>query len=145
MRSRQRKVLRSMSAFHTQREREEKKKASEAEKERIRALKENDEEAYMKLLEDTKNDRLLTLVRETDSALYSLGAKIRAHKTGGDASAAASLDAAVNRRKDKDSAAEPQDGAARGQATVNAAYCCGLTVRLLVLAVQTTRACTRTC
>ena len=106
---RQRKVLRSMSAFHTQREREEKKKASEAEKDRIRALKENDEEAYMKLLEETKNDRLLTLVRETDSALYSLGAKIRAHKTGGDASAAASLDAAVKRGKDQDTDAEPQD------------------------------------
>ncbi len=107
---RQRKVLRSMTTFHTQREREERKRAGEAEKQRIRALKENDEEAYMKLLEDTKNDRLLTLVRETDSALYSLGAKIRAHKTETmSASAAASLDAAVKRGEDHDATAEPKD------------------------------------
>ena len=77
---RQRRVYRYAASFHTHREREEKKKAAEAEKRRIQALKNNDEEAYMRLLEDTKNDRLLTLVRETDSALEMLGAKIRAHK-----------------------------------------------------------------
>eukprot|EP01047_Picozoa_sp_COSAG01_P042976 COSAG01_NODE_3788_length_5693_cov_4.547551_1_plen_533_part_00 len=77
---RQRRVYRYAASFHTHREREEKKKAVEAEKRRIQALKNNDEEAYMRLLEDTKNDRLLTLVRETDSALEMLGAKIRAHK-----------------------------------------------------------------
>jgi ATP-dependent helicase STH1/SNF2 len=110
--AKQRKLLRSIASFHTQREREEKKKAGEAEKKRIRALKENDEEGYMKLLEDTKNDRLLTLVRETDSALYSLGAKIRAHKTETmSASAAASLDAAVKRGKDRDGTVDSQDEA----------------------------------
>ena len=78
--ARQRRVHRSAVSFHTHREREEKRKAIEAEKHRIHALKNNDEAAYMKLLENTKNDRLLTLVRETDSALEMLGAKIRAHK-----------------------------------------------------------------
>lgn len=77
---RQRRTYRYASSFHTHREREEKKKATEAEKRRIQALKNNDEAAYMRLLEDTKNDRLLTLVRETDSALEMLGGKIRAHK-----------------------------------------------------------------
>ena len=76
----QRRMQRSVAAFHTQREREERKRQADAEKKRIRALKDNDEGAYMKLLEDTKNDRLLTLVQETDAALYSLGARIKAHK-----------------------------------------------------------------
>lgn len=50
---------------------------AQSEKERIKYLKDNDEEGYMKLLEHTKNKRLLEMVRVTDSALESLGSKIK--------------------------------------------------------------------
>lgn len=44
--------------------------------ERVRLLRSNDEEAYLKLLENTKNERLLQLVRQTDSYLMRIGAQV---------------------------------------------------------------------
>ena len=38
----------------------------------MQALKENDMEAYTKLLQDTKNDRLLFLVSQTDSYIATI-------------------------------------------------------------------------
>jgi ATP-dependent helicase STH1/SNF2 len=48
----------------------------QADKARIRALKENDKEGYMKLLEGAKETRILDLIKKTDDVLISLGAQI---------------------------------------------------------------------
>ena len=58
----------------------EKKKLNEnkiAEKERLAALKENNEEEYIRLLKKAKNERLLTLIRQTDQYMHTIGAHIR--------------------------------------------------------------------
>lgn len=54
---------------------EEKKKKLER-MERLRLLRSNDEQAYLRLLNDTKNERLLQLVRQTDNYLMQIGAQV---------------------------------------------------------------------
>ncbi|PXF50064.1 Transcription regulatory protein SNF2 [Gracilariopsis chorda] len=59
----------------------EKKRAEERRRkleriERLRLLRSNDEQAYLKLLKNTKNERLLQLVRQTDSYLMRIGAQV---------------------------------------------------------------------
>lgn len=54
---------------------EEKKRKMER-VERLRLLRSNDEQAYLNLLKDTKNERLLQLVRQTDSYLMRIGAQV---------------------------------------------------------------------
>eukprot|EP00178_Gracilaria_changii_P004577 TRINITY_DN173_c0_g2_i1.p1 TRINITY_DN173_c0_g2~~TRINITY_DN173_c0_g2_i1.p1 ORF type:complete len:1693 (+),score=237.75 TRINITY_DN173_c0_g2_i1:4853-9931(+) len=59
----------------------EKRRAEERRKkleriERLRLLRSNDEQAYLKLLKNTKNERLLQLVRQTDSYLMRIGAQV---------------------------------------------------------------------
>lgn len=44
--------------------------------ERLKLLRSNDEQAYLNLLKDTKNERLLQLVRQTDSYLMRIGAQV---------------------------------------------------------------------
>ena len=58
----------------------EKKKQMESkvqEKERLAALKENNEEEYIRLLKKAKNERLLTLIRQTDQYMHTIGAHIK--------------------------------------------------------------------
>lgn len=50
------------------------------EKERVRALKANDYEAYIDLVEKTKNTRILELINQTDSFLKLIGAKVLLQK-----------------------------------------------------------------
>eukprot|EP01080_Neovahlkampfia_damariscottae_P009826 gene9826-2148_t len=45
-------------------------------KARLKALKENDSEAYLKLLMSAKEDRLMQLLQQTDDCLKSLGAQL---------------------------------------------------------------------
>ncbi|MCJ1296983.1 hypothetical protein MMC34_008552, partial [Xylographa carneopallida] len=58
---------------------ERKKKAMEerVKKERMRALKENDMQSYLSLLEGHKNDRLTALLHQTDGYLKELGRMMR--------------------------------------------------------------------
>ncbi|CDI80581.1 SNF2 family N-terminal domain-containing protein, putative, partial [Eimeria acervulina] len=49
-------------------------------KERMRLLKENDIEAYTKLVQQTKNERLQELLRATEEFLESLGRKVQIQK-----------------------------------------------------------------
>ena len=58
----------------------ERKRAMEnkmAEKERLAALRENNEEEYIRLLKKAKNERLLTLIRQTDQYMQTIGAHIK--------------------------------------------------------------------
>lgn len=47
---------------------------------RLRALRNHDEDGYLALLEKTKNTRLLQLIKQTDQYLGQLGAKVEAQK-----------------------------------------------------------------
>jgi hypothetical protein len=61
---------------------EEKQKAlqnndKQAERERLTALKENNEEEYIRLLKQAKNERLLQLIRQTDQYMAHIGAQLQ--------------------------------------------------------------------
>lgn len=56
--------------------RREENRAMREEKERLRALKNNDEEAYAQLVSQTKNQRLKDLLAQTDNYLRRLGAMV---------------------------------------------------------------------
>ena len=72
----------------------ERKRAMEnkmAEKERLAALRENNEEEYIRLLKKAKNERLLSLIAQTDQYMMDIGAHIQAEqKKAGTYSASAS-------------------------------------------------------
>ncbi|KAG6895585.1 hypothetical protein C0992_000500 [Termitomyces sp. T32_za158] len=63
---------RSVLAFHQMTEKEEQKRIERISKERLRALKADDEEAYMKLIDTAKDTRITHLLRQTDAYLDSL-------------------------------------------------------------------------
>jgi SNF2 family DNA or RNA helicase len=69
------------AAVQQERRREEARQKRE-EKERLRALKENDDEAYYKLVDQTKNKRLKDLLNQTDNYLRRLGAMVAMEKDG---------------------------------------------------------------
>ncbi|TCD61184.1 hypothetical protein EIP91_008809 [Steccherinum ochraceum] len=74
-RSAQTRVLRlgkSVLSFHAHTEKEEQKRIERISKERLKALKADDEEAYMKLIDTAKDTRITHLLRQTDSYLDSL-------------------------------------------------------------------------
>ncbi|KAI7864350.1 SNF2 family N-terminal domain-containing protein [Spinellus fusiger] len=68
----QAKLGKAVMQFHQHIEKEELKKAERVSKERIRALKNDDEEAYMKLIDEAKDTRLTQLLKQTGSFLESL-------------------------------------------------------------------------
>lgn len=70
--AKQNKLGRAVLQFHQHIEKEEQKKAERISKERIRALRNDDEEAYMKLIDQAKDTRLTQLLRQTDNFLESL-------------------------------------------------------------------------
>lgn len=57
-----------------------------AERERVKALKEHDEEAYLRLVKDTKNQRIIDILKQTDAFMAELGARVEASRgvIGGD-------------------------------------------------------------
>ena len=59
-------------ATHANIEKEEQKRAERKAKERLQALKANDEEAYIKLLDQTKDTRITHLLKQTNAFLDSL-------------------------------------------------------------------------
>ncbi|KZT68788.1 hypothetical protein DAEQUDRAFT_765988 [Daedalea quercina L-15889] len=59
-------------SFHAHTEKEEQKRIERISKERLKALKADDEEAYMKLIDTAKDTRITHLLRQTDAYLDSL-------------------------------------------------------------------------
>ena len=53
---------------------------SESQRQRLLALKKNDMESYMKLVKDTKNQKIQELLEQTNRFLKQLGAKVLLHK-----------------------------------------------------------------
>lgn len=76
-------LQKSITSYHTQQEKEAAKRLERTAKERLQALKANDEEAYLKLLDQTKDTRITHLLRQTNSFLDSLAkaVKVQQHES----------------------------------------------------------------
>ena len=70
-------LVKHLTQFHAQVEREESKRAERTAKQRLQALRSNDEEAYIKLLDQTKDTRITHLLRQTNQFLASLSEAVR--------------------------------------------------------------------
>lgn len=70
-------LARFVHNFHNNTEKEESKKMEKTAKQRLQALKANDEEAYIKLLDQTKDHRITHLLKQTNSFLDSLAKAVR--------------------------------------------------------------------
>ncbi|ANB11950.1 SWI/SNF catalytic subunit SNF2 [Sugiyamaella lignohabitans] len=71
-RSRLSRLQKSIVSFHAYTEKEEQKRLERTAKQRLQALRANDEEAYIKLLDQTKDTRITHLLRQTNTFLHSL-------------------------------------------------------------------------
>jgi ATP-dependent helicase STH1/SNF2 len=71
---------RSISKFHAETEKEEQKRIERVSKERLRALKNDDEEAYLKLIDTAKDTRITHLLGQTDQYLDSLAQAVAAQQ-----------------------------------------------------------------
>lgn len=71
------KLSRVMHNQHYNIEKEEQKRIERTAKQRLQALKANDEEAYMKLLDQAKDTRITHLLRQTDGFLHQLASSVK--------------------------------------------------------------------
>eukprot|EP00172_Hildenbrandia_rubra_P000629 Plantae.Rhodophyta-Hildenbrandia_rubra.ctg1340.p1 GENE.Plantae.Rhodophyta-Hildenbrandia_rubra.ctg1340~~Plantae.Rhodophyta-Hildenbrandia_rubra.ctg1340.p1 ORF type:complete len:1089 (-),score=231.07 Plantae.Rhodophyta-Hildenbrandia_rubra.ctg1340:3890-6700(-) len=60
--------------------RDEERRKRKEQIDRLKALRSNDEEQYMKLLQNTKNTRILQLIKQTDEYLIQIGAQVEQQK-----------------------------------------------------------------
>lgn len=74
------KLGRLMFQQHFNIEKEEQKRVERTAKQRLQALKANDEEAYLKLLDQAKDTRITHLLRQTDGFLHQLAASVKAQQ-----------------------------------------------------------------
>ncbi|KAB5593830.1 SNF2-family ATP-dependent chromatin remodeling factor snf21 [Ceratobasidium theobromae] len=79
-RARMGKLGRSVLQFHILTEKEEQKRIERISKERLKALKADDEEAYLKLIDTAKDTRITHLLKQTDSYLDSLAQAVVAQQ-----------------------------------------------------------------
>eukprot|EP00850_Spirogloea_muscicola_P014529 SM000105S13874 [mRNA] locus=s105:267209:273460:+ [translate_table: standard] len=61
----------------------QRQRASRAERLRVQALRSDDQEAYLRMVEESKNERLKTLLGKTDDLLQRLGAMVQKQKDEG--------------------------------------------------------------
>ncbi|KAK5319086.1 transcriptional regulator [Exophiala xenobiotica] len=76
-RGRIQKLGRMMVTHHQHMEREEQKRIERTAKQRLQALRANDEETYLKLLGQAKDSRITHLLKQTDGFLKQLAASVR--------------------------------------------------------------------
>ncbi|KAI8634916.1 SNF2 family N-terminal domain-containing protein [Xylariaceae sp. FL1651] len=74
------KMGRAMYAHHFNIEKEEQKRIERTAKQRLQALKANDEEAYLKLLDQAKDTRITHLLKQTDGFLHQLASSVKAQQ-----------------------------------------------------------------
>ncbi|KEF61434.1 uncharacterized protein A1O9_03000 [Exophiala aquamarina CBS 119918] len=75
--NRTQKLGRMMVTHHQHMEREEQKRIERTAKQRLQALKADDEETYLKLLGQAKDSRITHLLRQTDGFLKQLAASVK--------------------------------------------------------------------
>ncbi|KAF8640822.1 hypothetical protein AX17_000471 [Amanita inopinata Kibby_2008] len=80
---------RAVLSFHAHTEKEEQKRIERLAKERLKALKADDEEAYMKLIDTAKDTRITHLLKQTDAYLDSLAQAVLAQQNEGGVSESA--------------------------------------------------------
>lgn len=73
---------RAVLSFHAHTEKEEQKRIERISKERLKALKADDEEAYMKLIDTAKDTRITHLLKQTDAYLDSLAQAVMEQQRG---------------------------------------------------------------
>lgn len=66
--------------WHNHREKQGENDERAAERERVKALREHDEETYLRLLANTKNERIRNLLKQTDQFMNELLAKVEASR-----------------------------------------------------------------
>merc|ERR1712166_401451 len=66
--------------WHHRQEKQDLDGELKAERDRIKALKEHDEETYMRLLANTKNERIKKMVAQTDEFMNELASKVEASR-----------------------------------------------------------------
>jgi ATP-dependent helicase STH1/SNF2 len=76
-RAKMQKLGRMMQIQHQSIEKEEQKRIERTAKQRLQALKSNDEEAYLKLLDQAKDTRITHLLRQTDGFLSQLASSVK--------------------------------------------------------------------
>ncbi|KAL1923704.1 uncharacterized protein VTP21DRAFT_8684 [Calcarisporiella thermophila] len=74
---------RAVINYHAHVEKEEEKRSMRTQEERLRALRNNDEEAYLKLIDRTKDTRINQLLEQTDHYLDSLSQAVLAQQNDG--------------------------------------------------------------
>ena len=74
------KLGRMMLSHHQHIEKEEQKRVERTAKQRLQALKANDEETYLKLLGQAKDSRISHLLKQTDGFLSQLAASVKAQQ-----------------------------------------------------------------
>lgn len=79
-RARVQKLGRMMIAQHQTIEKEEQKRVERTAKQRLQALKANDEETYLKLLGQAKDSRISHLLKQTDGFLKQLAASVKSQQ-----------------------------------------------------------------
>ncbi|KAK6950414.1 hypothetical protein Daesc_008742 [Daldinia eschscholtzii] len=79
-RSKMSRMGRAMHLHHFNIEKEEQKRIERTAKQRLQALKANDEEAYLKLLDQAKDTRITHLLRQTDGFLHQLASSVKAQQ-----------------------------------------------------------------
>ncbi|PFH60670.1 hypothetical protein XA68_10582 [Ophiocordyceps unilateralis] len=79
-RTKSHKLSRLMYAQHFNIEKEEQKRIERTAKQRLQALKANDEEAYLKLLDQAKDTRITHLLKQTDGFLHQLASSVKAQQ-----------------------------------------------------------------
>ncbi|TFY69209.1 hypothetical protein EVJ58_g540 [Rhodofomes roseus] len=77
-------LAKAVLSLHTHTEKEEQKRIERISKERLKALKADDEEAYMKLIDTAKDTRITHLLRQTDTYLDSLTQAVMEQQQDGD-------------------------------------------------------------
>lgn len=112
-RQRQIKLGRNIMRWHIEAEKEEQKRVERISKERLKALRNNDEEAYLKLIDTAKDTRITHLLRQTDSFLDSLAQAVVAQQADASDKDPMAVDAQREGEADgNDEAGEAQFGAA---------------------------------
>ena len=79
-RGKMQKLGRLMFAQHFNIEKEEQKRIERTAKQRLQALKADDEEAYLKLLDQAKDTRITHLLRQTQGFLHQLASSVKAQQ-----------------------------------------------------------------
>ncbi|OZJ05270.1 hypothetical protein BZG36_01962 [Bifiguratus adelaidae] len=97
---------RAVLQYHQHIEKEEARRADRVAKERLKALRNDDEEAYMKLLDEAKDTRLTHLLRQTGAYLDSLAQAVAVQQS----EVASHLEEVKTGEDDEDTVYQTNDG-----------------------------------